>query len=91
MPLGKLWPNRRGATRARGVITSELGQTQKSDHATWKSALLPGADMAGRVESRLATPVLSGLSRPSTGLSLGGATSLAQITESLLAVTTACF
>jgi hypothetical protein len=47
--------------------------------------------MAGRVESRLATPVLSGLSRPSTGLSLGGATSLAQITESLLAVTTACF
>src|SRR5258705_6540647 len=25
MPLGKLWPNRRGAARARGVITSELG------------------------------------------------------------------
>ena len=30
MPLGKLWPNRRGATRARGVITSELGQNRIS-------------------------------------------------------------
>ena len=29
MPLGKLWPNRRGPTRARGVITSELGQNAK--------------------------------------------------------------
>ena len=28
-PLRKLWPNRRGATSARGVITSELGQTRK--------------------------------------------------------------
>ena len=29
MPLGKLRPNRQGATRARGVITSELGQKAK--------------------------------------------------------------
>ena len=27
--VGKLWPNRRGATRARGVITSELGHNAK--------------------------------------------------------------
>jgi hypothetical protein len=53
-----------GSVRAR-VARPFYPQTQKSDHATWKSALLPGADMAGRVESRLATPVLSGLSRPS--------------------------
>jgi hypothetical protein len=41
MPLGKLWPNRRGATRARGVITSALGQGPPWPAGGWHSWSTP--------------------------------------------------
>jgi hypothetical protein len=48
MPLGKLWPNRRSATRARGVITSELGQKRKWRRFQVMSALPQKADIDAR-------------------------------------------
>ena len=45
MPLGKLWPNRRGAARARGVITSELGQKRRLGESLSSSFLPLKADI----------------------------------------------
>jgi hypothetical protein len=49
MPLGKLWPNRRGTTRARGVITSGLGQKLRFDLGPATSALPRSTDIVRSV------------------------------------------
>lgn len=60
MPLGKPWPNRRGAARARGVITSELVKVRlghdrfhplKSDIRQPKK----GLDVADRITEGIVT------------------------------------
>jgi hypothetical protein len=48
MPLGKLWLNRRGAARARGVIKSELGQSRRFGSPSMTSGFPPKADPHGR-------------------------------------------
>src|SRR5260370_13579618 len=44
MPLGKLWPNRRGVTRTCGVVTSELGHSRRFRGVSVTSALPPITD-----------------------------------------------
>jgi hypothetical protein len=61
MPLGKLWLNRRGAARARGVIKSELGQSRRFGSPSMTSGFPPKADTvtAGRHVSKVPKPEIN--------------------------------
>jgi len=63
MPLGKLRPNRQGATRARGVITSELGHSRRFWHIRQRSGYTLISDMV-RVAAITEPDIAQALPKP---------------------------